>query len=217
LCEFPPACILAGIVKSIHAARALLLGVLAGSCSIASAHRDDIYAYTDERAVPHLSNLPNHDSRYRLIHGGGSTARLPASRPANPQTVARYAPLVREAARRHNVEEALLHAVIRVESGYNPAALSVKGAAGMMQLLPATGLRYGARNLYDPGQNIQAGAHYLRDLLDIFEGNVPLALAAYNAGEMAVRQAGNRVPRFPETVAYVAKVVALYGAASAVP
>jgi soluble lytic murein transglycosylase-like protein len=194
----------------MNVSRVLLLGVLACSCSIARAHRDGIYAFTDERDVAHLSNLPSHDSRYRLVHGGGSSARLSALPAANPQTVARYAPLVREAARRHNLEEALLHAVIRVESGYNPVALSVKGAAGMMQLLPATAQRYGARNLYDPGQNIQAGAHYLRDLLDMFDGNVPLALAAYNAGEMAVKQAGNRVPRFPETVAYVAKVVALY-------
>jgi soluble lytic murein transglycosylase-like protein len=191
-------------------AAALLLGALAGVEPAGAAQRDDIYAYTDEREVAHLSNLPNRDARYRLVHGGRSVpARVPALRSSDAQA-ARYAPLVREAARRHKVEEALLHAVIRVESGYNPQALSVKGATGLMQLLPTTALRYGTRNLYDPEQNIQAGARHLRDLLDAFDGNLPLALAAYNAGEAAVRQAGNRVPRFPETVAYVAKVVALY-------
>src|SRR6185295_10750786 len=104
----------------------------------------------------------------------------------------------------------LVHAVIRAESGYNTNAVSSKGAIGLMQLIPATAQRYGVQDSYDPTQNIQGGTRYLRDLMKMFNGNLELAIAGYNAGENAVIRAGNRVPPYPETLAYVPKVLGFY-------
>jgi soluble lytic murein transglycosylase-like protein len=107
-----------------------------------------------------------------------------------------------------SVSPRLLHAVIAVESGYDARAVSPKGAQGLMQLMPATAQRFGVRDPFDPEQNVRAGATYLRSLLDMFAGDARLALAAYNAGESAVIRAGNRIPAFAETQAYVPRVLA---------
>ena len=187
-----------------------LAGILIASHCAASS--SSIYAYTDERGVAHYTNLPHLDKRYRLVYKGkGGGMKVPANPAPSAQDIARYAPLVSSAAQRHGVDEGLLHAVIRVESGYNARAVSVKGASGLMQLMPATAQRYGTQNIFDPRDNIEAGTRYLRDLLALFNGDLSPALAAYNAGEGAVQRAGNRVPRYPETMAYVEKVGALYG------
>jgi soluble lytic murein transglycosylase-like protein len=124
--------------------------------------------------------------------------------------VRRFAPIVERAARAHGVDEALVHAVIFAESSYDPDAISPAGATGLMQLMPATAAQYGVRDLLDPAQNVSAGVRFLRDLLARFDGNVELAVAAYNAGAYAVIRAGNRVPPHPETVAYVPKVIDYY-------
>jgi soluble lytic murein transglycosylase-like protein len=116
---------------------------------------------------------------------------------------------IRQAAARHSLDPLLLHALIHQESRFNPRATSPAGARGLMQLMPATALRYGVRNIYDPGENIAGGSAYLRDLIDQF-GSLPLALAAYNAGEGAVIRHGGRVPPFAETQAYVDLVVRDY-------
>jgi soluble lytic murein transglycosylase-like protein len=108
------------------------------------------------------------------------------------------------------VDARLLHAVIAAESAYNPAALSAKGAVGIMQLLPGTARRYGVADAYDARQNIQGGARYLADLLRLFNNDTTLALAAYNAGEQAVLRHGGKVPPYRETVAYVPRVLGLY-------
>lgn len=118
--------------------------------------------------------------------------------------------LIRLAAVTHGIEEALLRAVIHVESGFNPAARSRAGALGLMQLMPGTARRYGVVNARDPAQNIDGGTRYLKDLLEMFRGNTRLALAAYNAGEGAVLRYGNSVPPFAETQAYVPAVLARY-------
>jgi len=124
--------------------------------------------------------------------------------------VRRFGPIVARAARAHGVDEALVHAVIFAESSYDPDAISPAGATGLMQLMPATAAQYGVRDLFDPAQNVSGGVRLLRDLLAQFDGNVELALAAYNAGAGAVIRAGNRVPPRPETVAYVPKVIDYY-------
>jgi soluble lytic murein transglycosylase-like protein len=124
--------------------------------------------------------------------------------------VRRFDPIVARAARVHGVDEALVHAVIFAESSYDPDAVSPAGASGLMQLMPATAAQYGVRDLFDPAQNVSGGVRLLRDLLAQFDGNVELALAAYNAGAGAVIRAGNRVPPRPETVAYVPKVIDYY-------
>ena len=118
-----------------------------------------------------------------------------------------YEPLIQQASATHGVDARLVKAVIQTESAYQPGARSPKGAMGLMQLMPQTAKQYQARNAYDPRANIEAGVKYLRTLLDQFE--LPLALAAYNAGEGAVRRFGG-IPPFPETQAYVKKVLALY-------
>ena len=125
-------------------------------------------------------------------------------------TVRRFAPIVARAARVHGVDEALVHAVIFAESSYDPDAISPAGASGLMQLMPATAAHYGVRDLFDPAQNVGGGVRFLRDLLKRFDGNVELAVAAYNAGAYAVIRAGNRVPPHPETAAYVPKVIDYY-------
>ena len=117
---------------------------------------------------------------------------------------------VMRASSESGVDAKLLHAVITVESGYNQTAVSPKGATGLMQLMPATARRYGKFNLLDANENIRAGASYLRDLLAMFDNNLELALAAYNAGENAVIRHGRRLPPYAETQRYVPLVVAHY-------
>ena len=118
----------------------------------------------------------------------------------------RYRSLIREAAVETGLSEDLLLAVIAVESGFRPAVVSSKGAIGLMQLMPATARELGVTDPYDPRQNIFGGARYLRSLLDRFNGNLTFALAAYNAGEQAIR-ARQAVPPFPETRQYVRRVL----------
>jgi soluble lytic murein transglycosylase-like protein len=127
----------------------------------------------------------------------------------------RFASQIQAAAMANNVEAALIRAVISVESGYNPSAVSRTGAVGLMQLMPETAKRYNVTDSRDPEQNIHGGTQYLRDLLRMFNYNVHLALAAYNAGEQAVMKYGNRIPPYRETLAYVPKVMEFYGRYSA--
>jgi soluble lytic murein transglycosylase-like protein len=114
------------------------------------------------------------------------------------------------AARLTSIEPALLHAVIRVESNYNPNALSPRGAQGLMQLMPSTAKRFNVHNAYDPKQNVLAGARYLRELQTLFKGNLQLVLAAYNAGPNAVTKYGFNIPPYLETRLYVPKVLSFY-------
>jgi len=121
-----------------------------------------------------------------------------------------YSPWIQAAATRYRLPEALLHAVIQVESNYNPNAISPKGATGLMQLMPGTGKQYGVTQLTDPQSNIDGGAKYLRFLLDLFNQDLSLALAGYNAGENAVKRYNNTIPPYAETQGYVKKVTELY-------
>ncbi len=117
-----------------------------------------------------------------------------------------YDPIIESASDRHGVDARLVKAVIQVESAFKPRARSHKGAMGLMQLMPQTARQYKARNLYDPKSNIEAGTRHLKKLLSEFE--LPLALAAYNAGEAAVRRFGG-IPPYAETQAYVARILGL--------
>lgn len=119
-------------------------------------------------------------------------------------------PLIDAAGQQAGVDAALLHAVVQVESAYNPRAVSRAGAAGLMQLMPATAKRFGVRDRFDAAQNLSGGAAYLAWLIKQFDGDLELVLAAYNAGEGAVRRHGNTVPPYAETRAYVRRVLALY-------
>ena len=128
---------------------------------------------------------------------------------------AKYDQMVAESAARNGIDPRLMFAVMRQESGFNPRARSYKGATGLMQLMPGTARRFGVANILDPPQNIEGGARYLRFLLDMFDGDVKLALAGYNAGENAVVGAGYKVPRYRETQAYVRSISAKYGSNNA--
>ena len=136
------------------------------------------------------------------------------TRPAEDEDVSedsRYEPLIQEHATRRALRPELVRAVIQVESGFNPRALSPKGAMGLMQLMPATARSLGVNNPWDPAQNIRGGTDYLRQLLDEYDGNEELALAAYNAGAGAVAKYGRRIPPYRETRDYVRKVGAAAG------
>jgi soluble lytic murein transglycosylase-like protein len=121
-----------------------------------------------------------------------------------------YAPAIAQAALRYKLPHALLHAVIKAESAYNPIAVSHAGAVGLMQLMPGTALRYGVINRKDPIANLSGGSRYLRHLMGMFKNNLVLALAAYNAGENAVIRYGRKIPPYPETQTYVRRVLQYY-------
>ncbi|EIC22809.1 soluble lytic murein transglycosylase-like protein [Thiorhodovibrio frisius] len=123
----------------------------------------------------------------------------------------RYVAIILSEAKRHRVDPNLVHAVIQAESAYRPNAKSPAGACGLMQLMPATARRFGVRDIWDPEQNIGGGVAYLRFLLDRFAGDIPLVLAAYNAGEGAVAKYGNKIPPYRETREYVRKVMGYFG------
>ena len=114
--------------------------------------------------------------------------------------------LIVESGRRNSVDPLLLYSIMHQESSFKPRALSHKGARGLMQLMPGTASRFGVTNIWDPKQNIEGGARYMRFLLDLFEGDVRLALAGYNAGEGAVKKYGYKVPPYNETQEYVRRI-----------
>jgi hypothetical protein len=122
----------------------------------------------------------------------------------------RFATIIDAACRRHGVDQSLVHAIVFVESSYDPEAVSSQGALGLMQLMPVTAERYGVRDPLDPAQNIDAGVRFLKELLDLFDGDIELAVAAYNAGANAVIRAGYRIPENPETLAFVPRVLGHY-------
>jgi soluble lytic murein transglycosylase-like protein len=137
-------------------------------------------------------------------HPATPTAGVPSRSPYSP-----YEALIEDISLRHGVDPRLTRAVIEIESGFDPNAVSPKGALGLMQLIPSTGERFGVNNFFDPADNIRGGVRFLRFLIEKFEGNTDLVLAAYNSGENRVERLG-RVPAIPETLGYVGKVRAAY-------
>jgi soluble lytic murein transglycosylase-like protein len=214
---------------NVRAVRRLCAALLVAALAV-PAHAE-IWAYRDKRGVTHYSDRPL-TSRYELLYRGSGLGG-PIARPGNAP---RYSPsvatrmelstrfkavrhLIREAASQHGLEFELLQAVIATESGFDPQAVSPKGAVGLMQLIPETAERFGVRpqgkqsvseRLTDPRTNIQAGSRYLAWLINYFNGDLRLAVAAYNAGEGAVLKAGRRIPNYPETIDYVRKVTDLH-------
>jgi soluble lytic murein transglycosylase-like protein len=140
---------------------------------------------------------------------GAQPADLITGTTGNPK----YDELIKQSAARNGIDPNLMLAVMRQESGFNARARSYKGATGLMQLMPDTARRFGVMNIYDPADNIEGGAKYLRFLLDTFNGDVNLVLAGYNAGEHAVINSGYQIPRYRETQNYVKSISARYDAA----
>ena len=167
----------------------------------------EMYKFKAPDGTTHFTNAPT-DPRYQRM---GFTTGTQAGWLRLPQgDTAPYAREITEAANRYGIPERLVTAVIRAESGFNPRAVSRKGAQGLMQLMPSTASVLGVRNSFDPRENIDGGVRHLRGLLDRFPGNLPLAIAAYNAGEKAVTAYGG-IPPYPETQDYVVKVLRMYG------
>lgn len=120
-----------------------------------------------------------------------------------------YAPIIKQVAGRHRIDPDLVHIVIRAESNYDAFAISSAGAMGLMQLMPSTALQYGVQNIFDPAQNIEGGVRYLKDLVKLYGGQTKLVLAAYNAGQEAVRRYKG-IPPYPETRSYIAGIMKTY-------
>lgn len=191
-----------------------LIVIFIVSAALSGTAQANIYSFKDEQGVTHFSNLPHLDKRYKLVYRipDAWQTRPNAWTPSFPKSIniEKLVPIIDNAARMHGVDPRLVHAVIRAESGYNERALSNKGAVGLMQLIPATAERMGVRNIYDPVENIFGGTRYLAMLLKMFNNDMELALAGYNAGEGAVQRYGNKIPPFAETQAYVPKVLSFY-------
>jgi soluble lytic murein transglycosylase-like protein len=200
-------------------ARSLLGLALVGLLCVAPrARAADVYSYVDAEGVLHFSNAPT-DSRYRKVNRSSVPSGVYRSAPqararpvpsGKPGTLERWREHIRVAAEKYRLPEALLLAVMAVESNFDHQALSEKGAIGLMQLMPLTARDMYVSDAWDPAQNIDGGARYLRILANQYEGDMVKTLAAYNAGPEAVRRAGGAVPGIPETQEYVRKVVALY-------
>ena len=169
----------------------------------------EIYKYRAPDGSIHFTDSPM-GSRYRLLWRSGPSTKSAYSGTQFRKNKSRITPLIDATAKRVRLHPGLLHAMVMVESAYNPKARSKKGAEGLMQLMPQTASRYGVEDAYDPRQNLDGGARYLKDLLKEFEFNLKLALAAYNAGENAVKKYGNQIPPYPETQNYVQKVMGHY-------
>ncbi len=165
--------------------------------SSASAAHADIYRYLDEDGVIHFSNVPT-NCRYRLY--------ISETKLDYKSYFDRYDPIIKDASRKNGVDSYLVKAVIRAESDFDKHAVSRAGAQGLMQLMPDTAKELQVKNCFDPGENIHAGVRYLKRQLRNFKDDVSLALAAYNAGENAVRKYG-RIPPYEETENFVARVL----------
>jgi soluble lytic murein transglycosylase-like protein len=182
---------------------------------IPAAARADIYSYTDADGVVHFTNKPNGDARYKLyIRGSGGSGPAKGVTPFMPQDkdlarFTRYDEHIRQACALYQIPEALVRAVMKAESDYDPRAVSVSGARGLMQLMPDTAERMQVKDINDPRENIFGGVRLLRILANYFNGDLTLTVAAYNAGPEAVMRAGG-VPAIQQTKDYVTKVTQFY-------
>lgn len=201
---------MSAIVRLIRRPGAILVALLIALPFVAGA---DIYKYVDKYGRVYLTDRPAHTGYKRLVKTwkGWSEARSSsinyASLDANRK---RFSKTIELAAKSHKLPTALVHAVITAESAYDPNATSTAGAVGLMQLMPQTAARYGVKNRQDPSANIAGGTQYLKDLLGMFDNDLVLALAAYNAGENAVITYGRQIPPYAETQSYVRIVLKYY-------
>jgi len=179
----------------------------------------DVYKYTDNRGRIFYTDEPRNSLYKRIIKSRPiqysvlkNTLNIGPIKFNNftGTNKRRFDDLIEQTAYRHQVDAKLVHAVIQTESAYNSSAQSPKGAMGLMQLMPDTARRYGVTDRRDPNQNIEGGARYLKYLLQLFNSNLNLAVAAYNAGENAVIKYNHSIPPYPETRNYVKQVLALY-------
>jgi soluble lytic murein transglycosylase-like protein len=211
----------------------LLLPFAFALCTARNAQAD-VWGYVDEQGRPHVAT-EKLDDRYQLFFKGRSSADRPEAPPSEADdsfrhtaiyrrivehpNAKRFEPMIVRYANQQNIDAALVKAVVAVESAFEPEVVSAKGAIGLMQVIPATAQRYGvdddkrhtvAQKLLDPAVNLNVGTRHLRALLKLYANDVPLALAAYNAGEAVVLRYDLQVPPYPETQEYVKLVQQFY-------
>ena len=187
--------------------RAVSIGILVTLPLVAGA---DIYKYVDKYGRVHLTDEPAHNGYKRLVKTWKGWAEAGIAYRSLEKNRVRHTPTIDLVAKRHQLPSALIHAVITAESAYDSNAVSRAGAVGLMQLMPGTAKRYGVNNRHDPRANVLGGTRYLKDLLTMFNNNLVLALAAYNAGENAVIDHGHKIPPYQETQTYVRRVLKYY-------
>lgn len=170
---------------------------------------DEVYV-TDDSGTPRFSTQPYDGSYLRYLHNPTlpPQQKKKSTRSAMAERRATIAPQIQQVAKQYGMDPALISAVAEVESGFNTSAVSPKGAIGAMQLIPKTAADYGVTDPYNMQQNLNGGTRYLKDLLAAHNGNLPLALAAYNAGKTNVARHNQRIPPFNETMLYVPRVLA---------
>lgn len=170
-----------------------------------------IYRYVDERGIIHFTNCPR-DPKFKLyireskedVGDENHSSSVSYIKDSN-----QYDSLISELSKRYQVDFALIKAIIRAESGFNPFAVSRKGAKGLMQLMPETASRMNVSNIFNPRENVEGGVRYFKHLLSLFNNDLRLSLAAYNAGENVVAELRS-IPPYRETVDYVKKVLSYY-------
>lgn len=188
----------------------ILCLLVAAAAICAPGVRADIYRAVAADGSVVLTNVFREGRNYVRLRREAAAPSVSANKRQTLAQARPFAGLVIAAAAEHDLPEALLHAVIQAESNYNPTALSKSGAAGLMQLMPETARELGVEDVWDPEANIRGGARYLKRLLTMFDNDLSLALAAYNAGPAAVRNRGGVIPPFAETQRYVPKVIEHY-------
>ncbi len=196
--------------------RSLVALAILATSSVADAQ---IYTWRDAGGTLMMADTAPTDTaaELRTFKVARSTESIRVTKPVSPAYRDNYDDLIVKHAQANNLRPDLVRAVVQVESGFNPGAISTKGAMGLMQLMPTTASQLGVRSPFDPEENIRGGTSYLRQLLDRFAGNEELALAAYNAGPMAVDRYGAKVPPYKETRDYVRKVKTQTTVATAQP
>ena len=202
------------------------LGLLAACALVPAPASADIYQWTDADGVVHFTNRPTGNPAAKVyIKGGGGAAGSTTPRPGvvpfapqdrDPSRYTRFDDHIRQAAALYQIPESLVRAVIKVESDYDPRAVSYAGARGLMQLMPETAERMQVRDINDPRENIFGGVRYLRVLANMFNGDLDLTIAGYNAGEGAVVQYGG-IPPYQQTRDYVVKVTQFYRRYRSIP
>lgn len=187
------------IHQRIWRAMALIVGL---TFFVIPAANADIYVYIDHEGTLHFTNTPT-SNQYKVY------MRETYAKPSTPFHITSYDDVISEAAKRHGLSSSLIKALIHVESFFNPKAVSKKGAIGLMQIMPENLQALNISDPFDPWENIMGGASYLKSMLERFRGELPLALAAYNAGPTAVERYHD-IPPYPETEAYVKKVMRFF-------
>jgi soluble lytic murein transglycosylase-like protein len=180
--------------------------------SLVSPSQADIYKYVDKYGRVTLTDEPDNSNFKKLVKTwkGWEEAKSQIAIKDVDKNKERHGSTIDWIAKRYGIPLPLLHAIISAESAYDTNAISRAGAVGLMQLMPETAKRYGVVNRRNPVDNVDGGARYLRDLLAMFNNDLKLTLAAYNAGEGAVKKYGNKIPPYKETRNYINKVITFY-------